>query len=712
MAEEVGIVMSLYDRVSPTLKAIAGNSQAFDKTLDDLEESIRSYDKAQDSMVKKYADLKKAMAETDNQVKAAQKSYKKLNDEASKKALDEAIDRQAELRRALAETETNLKANSKAYDDLYEQARKAARGIGETEAAASRMDNRSGGLSGAVGMLAALGKAGLYDMLGDTAGQWAGTLASSALGSSGGSLFSSVLGSAGSGAAIGSMIAPGVGTAVGAAIGAGVGLASGASQIYEGRDSAFQSYVQEAAEEQISERDSAISSGSSVAAQRELDAIAFNKLLGEGVGDQYLKDLRAMAAETPMEYSDLTSMSRALATGFGDSPERMLELMEAIGDAGSAVGVSASDMTAMAQAMSRMNSSGKASLEFLNIFQDRGVDVIGMLSDAMGRTQGEIYDMISKGEISGQDAAGIIQAGMESRYGGSMETMSRTFDGLTSTLSDAMTEIDNATGEGYNRMAAQGLQADIDAYGGELGEALAAANEIIGEGKAIAENLDRQYSREALSALTLGTDTTVYGEEQAARLQEMHGQYTDLVEQYQTASEEDKAIIAGEIEALKEEAQAMADNAYDASDMAQSLQDVELDLIAAIRDNTAALGSAAWGRDYQTSQELGKGQLSVTDDGSSTSAITSGYQVRAGSGIKGRYAYGLDRVPYDNYAALLHEGERVLTAREAREQDRSGTRPFQVNISGNWTVRTDEDVDAIATAILRKVELVLKGGVR
>ena len=44
MAEEVGIVMSLYDRVSPTLKAIAGNSQAFDKTLDDLEESIRSYD--------------------------------------------------------------------------------------------------------------------------------------------------------------------------------------------------------------------------------------------------------------------------------------------------------------------------------------------------------------------------------------------------------------------------------------------------------------------------------------------------------------------------------------------------------------------------------------------------------------------------------------------------------------------------------------------
>ena len=32
-----------------------------------------------------------------------------------------------------------------------------------------------------------------------------------------------------------------------------------------------------------------------------------------------------------------------------------------------------------------MNSSGKATLEYLNIFQDRGVDVIGMLSEAMAR---------------------------------------------------------------------------------------------------------------------------------------------------------------------------------------------------------------------------------------------------------------------------------------------------------------------------------------
>lgn len=102
--------------------------------------------------------------------------------------------------------------------------------------------------------------------------------------------------------------------------------------------------------------------------------------------------------------------------------------------------------------------------------------------------------------------------------------------------------------------------------------------------------------------------------------------------------------------------------------------------------------------------------------GESGSAISSSYQdwVRESNTdtLYTPHAAGLDRVPYDNYAALLHEGERVLTAREAREQDRKTSSPIQITVTGNWSVRTDEDVDAIAAAILRKVELAQRGGVR
>ncbi len=673
---DASVAFSVTDNLSQSIVGMKNSVNSFMQDVTGLQQQLDKLDSTRFQL--KNFDLKNARQELDRTKKALQE----LGDTATE------ADREA-ARADFERANQNYENVRRQLNLVSKQARQTERDLLDATDAISKADNRAGSSVG--GVLSALGKAGLMDMAGDVALDFGNLVVGSTFGSEVGGVVSSGISGALSGAAMGSLLGP-VGTAVGAAIGGGLGLLQGGSQAAQGRDDAFKQYYSDLYDTQQAAAEESLSAGGDTASQRELDAIAFNRLLGQGVGDQYLEDLRTLAADTPMEYGDLTSMSRALATGFGDAPDRMLELMTAIGDAGSAVGVTASDMEIMAQAMSRMNSSGKATLEYLNIFQDRGVDVIGMLADAMGKTQGEIYDMISGGDINGQEAVNIIQAGMESMYGGAMETMAQTFDGLTSTLEDAMTEIDNAMGEGYNERAKEGLQADIDAYGGALGDALAQANEIIGEGKAIAENLDRQYSREALSALTLGTSTTVYGEDQANRLAEMHDQYTSLVDQYQNATEEDKAVIASQIEALKEEAQAMADSAYDASEMSQELHDVNLDLITAIRENTAALGSAAWGKDYEVEQEKTKGTGSTLLD-TVSSAIS-----KANSFV-GQNAWGLDRVPYDNYLTYLHEGERVLTASQARAMDQGGSAPnVSVTVSGN-TFGAGMDETAVAEAI-------------
>lgn len=673
---DASVAFSVTDNLSQSIVGMKNSVNSFKQDVTGLQQQLDKLDSTRFQL--KNFDLKNARQELDRTKKALQE----LGDTATE------ADREA-ARADFERANQNYENVRRQLNLVSKQARQTERDLLDATDAISKADNRAGSSVG--GVLSALGKAGLMDMAGDVALDFGNLVVGSTFGSEVGGVVSSGISGALSGAAMGSLLGP-VGTAVGAAIGGGLGLLQGGSQAAQGRDDAFKQYYSDLYDTQQAAAEESLSAGGDTASQRELDAIAFNRLLGQGVGDQYLEDLRTLAADTPMEYGDLTSMSRALATGFGDAPDRMLELMTAIGDAGSAVGVTASDMEIMAQAMSRMNSSGKATLEYLNIFQDRGVDVIGMLADAMGKTQGEIYDMISGGDINGQEAVNIIQAGMESMYGGAMETMAQTFDGLTSTLEDAMTEIDNAMGEGYNERAKEGLQADIDAYGGALGDALAQANEIIGEGKAIAENLDRQYSREALSALTLGTSTTVYGEDQANRLAEMHDQYTSLVDQYQNAPEEDKAVIASQIEALKEEAQAMADSAYDASEMSQELHDVNLDLITAIRENTAALGSAAWGKDYEVEQEKTKGTGSTLLD-TVSSAIS-----KANSFV-GQNAWGLDRVPYDNYLTYLHEGERVLTASQARAMDQGGSAPnVSVTVSGN-TFGAGMDETAVAEAI-------------
>ena len=58
------------------------------------------------------------------------------------------------------------------------------------------------------------------------------------------------------------------------------------------------------------------------------------------------------------------------------------------------------------------------------------------------------------------------------------------------------------------------------------------------------------------------------------------------------------------------------------------------------------------------------------------------------------YAYGKDRVPYDNYPAVLHQGERVLTRNQADQYDRvMSTRGVQLsNVTSVSPVRAENTI--------------------
>lgn len=696
MPKEASIVVTLRNEYSAGVQAMRQANQDFGRSNDELSRKLQSYDIRLQALVEQQGKLTVKVAEARKEMREAEKAFNKTGSAADSQALDAATQKYNALKTVLKETADASRVTQNAMRQLNNQN--------------LDMGGGSGGTGGIGTALAALGKAGLGQMAGDAAQEIANTLIGSSLGDAGGAFLSSGLSGAISGAAMGSLAGP-IGTAIGAVVGGTIGLVQGGTQMFQGQDEAFKSYYQGLYEQGQTAAGESLSAGSDTAAQRELDAIAFNRLLGEGVGDQYLERLRTLAADTPLEYSGLTSMSRALATGFGDTPERMLELITAIGDAGSAVGVTASDMETMAQALSRMNSSGKATLEYLNIFQDRGVDVIGMLGDAMGKTQGQIYDMISKGEINGQDAANIIQAGMESLYGGAMETMASTFSGLTSTLEDTMAELDNARGEGYNTERAEGLQAEIDAYGGQLGQAVEALNTIAGQNEAYMENLSEQYTREALSAVLLGQQTSgIFDADQQKALEEMRDQFLQASADYENGSQE-----AGlQMDSLRRQAEALATVAYESSEQYQTMHETELDLIAAIRENTAAQEARL--NEYEIQQEMSKGlgAASYLGIGTSSSGDTGGapdprkygnwrrggYYDDAGKWHS--YASGLGRVPYDNYPAVLHQGERVLTAAEARSYNRGGGGTIQIVMNGT-VIREEADVERIGDEFLSRL---------
>lgn len=649
---ETSIVIKATDRYSDVLKTLSKTTKAFTKDVDSLEEGLYALNKNKYTL--------------------------KLDAKKAKQALKEA-EKQFDLTHSAADG-LKMELAQANYDNVVRNLNAVTKEARNTEKELSKLENRSGGGGGGgaanfgKSVVQALAISGITDSAKQLLSQGATTLAGSAFGNEGGMLFSNALSMATSGASAGFMVAGPAGALVGAGIGGLVGLGSGALQSYESRDSAFKSYVQDSVQEQLDEQSKSLTSGSTIAAGRETDKISFATLFGsQETADSYLSDLVSMANSTPFLYDDLTSMSKTLAT-YGYDADSILPVLQTIGDAGAALGQSTSDMNSVATAIGRMKSSNKTSLEYLNILNDRGIGAVGMLADAYGVDQGTMYSMISKGEIAGQDAARIILDALSDSFAGSMEAQSKTFSGITSTIEGLQQELDNAMGEGYNQTRMQGLEAQKEWLDGDSGQEMQEAYAAIGAWKASLENAKEQYIRDAMND-AMGSEA------------------------YKTAEAEGDAAEMGRI---LMQAKIAGMNEYNANEGKDEELAQELSLIESVRDDVA-LNSAYWDAGYTLGQEFSKGRTAATNEAMVEEAW------RLSGRTKGRHvtnwnarAIGIDYVPYDNFPALLHEGEKVLTAGEAR-QEKNGVSGIQIVING-MTVREDADIDRVAQALLSKLE--------
>lgn len=179
-----------------------------------------------------------------------------------------------------------------------------------------------------------------------------------------------------------------------------------------------------------------------------------------------------------------------------------------------------------------------------------------------------------------------------------------------------------------------------------------------------------------------------------------------------------------ELATLKGEAESLAYSAYMTSDAADMMTAANIALADGI---AAGAGDAYENAGYLLGQELTKGISSainayvpdtitvpvVYQSVSTSGGIAAGVSVHTsvgtttGSHLTGATspycAIGENRVPRDNTLYLLHEGERVLTAREARAQDQGGTGGVNIYMGGNYTVRQDSDIPAIAEAVAARI---------
>lgn len=665
---EASLVIKAEDRYSEAVRKMSQTTKSFNKDVDDLEEQLRQL-----SMQK--APLKSALDEASQALKAAQKQFAATGDEADGLKL--------QLQQANYD---NVKRN---FDLVTRAARDTERQLSKTGSAGRGAGE--GVRSGVNAMVSAIATSGIGDMVGNLFLSAGSYYAGSLLGSAGGSVVGSALQSAASGAAIGTMIAgPGIGTAVGALAGGVIGGATGWLQTQETKDDSFKSYVQEAVEGQLSEMDTIRSSGSATAGQREQDQIAFAQRFGsDQAAEDYLEQVKAMAVDTNYTYDEITGYSKSLLNSY--SADETLDVLQKLSDATAGLNLDSSGVSMFIAGLSRMRTTGKVTQEYLNYFSERGLDVYDALARSTGADKSQITDLVSDGKIGGTEAAQAILDYIQEEFGGLSEKLAGTYDAMVDNLGDAEANLNARMGEGYNEARKAGIEAQQEWLNSdELGEAY----EAIGAWKAEMENAKEQYIREAVDEAMSSED-------------------------YQTAQAEGDAAEMGRI-IMQAKIQGM--NEYNANEGKDEVLAQELALIEGVRTDTS-LNENYWNAGYTLGQAFSQGRAAGMAGSSDEAAGFAGgsFQKRSftteeSSQAVGRktlppgFATGLARVPYDNFPALLHEGERVLTAAEARGYNQGGSGGFTIVMNGT-TIREDADIDRVARALLEKLRQADMAGV-
>ena len=686
MAREISIAISAKDNFTDSIKKMQNMQTAFRKDLGQLNNEL-------DRMNKNKVELKVDMAKAKNELKEAEKSFKKLGDEASRNKL------------IMAQSNyDNVKRN---FDTISQGAKQAERDIRNLTDTMTKSEGKGGNIGGSInqptsnkGALGTLASAGLFSMLGQSASGAVSTGVSSMLGASNGEALGSIVSGAVSGAAMGSII-PGIGTAVGAVVGTVAGSINAMTQKFGERDEAFKSTVQDYYNGIVEKSSESLNNGSGIAGTREQTKISFSTLLGgKDIADGFLKDITNFAAKTPFQFDQLTTMSKTLLA-YGYKMEEVIPLLTKVGDGGSALGMSPDDINIVATMLGRMKSTGKTTLEYLNPLIERGVPVFDFLSQSLGVSNQEVQEMVSKGLIPGAEAAQVIADSMGVKYEGNMEEFSKTYGGLMSTLSDLNDKMDTALGEAFNEERKAGIEKQIAWLEGESGAELAKVNEAIGRAKADLENQKEQIMRDVIDGVLNGSDNE--------EVNKLHIQYDE-------AKAEGDALKMGEVMA---KAQVMAQNDFMSSEGYQQLQQTHLAMIEGIQADTA-IHEASYMNGKKIGDQLSKGiasvplNVKVNVETSAVSKVKS--REEAGNYSANNYynsytsgpdeiympkkAFGIDYVPYDNYPALLHQGERVLTASEARSNSRS---PNVTLTGNNFTVREEADINRIAREIVNEL---------
>lgn len=698
---DVSVVFKASDRLSDSLHQMR-------KGVRGLESDVEHYKKVQQQVFQEKAQVKlditqakQSMKELEKAVRsgsdgareaflAQQTKLESLNNEYKRltKLQSEALKSESlnnEYKEKIKQRREALESLNNEYKEQVKLQKEVLRGEKEFQTTMSRNSNANAGagLSGAAGMMKSLAKAGLGSMLGGAVGDLMGGMATSAFGSTVGGAIGSIGGNALSGAAIGSIAGP-IGTAVGAAVGGLTGAIQALNNRQQQKDDIFRNEVQSLYNTTTAEMQDKISNGSAYAAERENYKRNYASMTDDETGKKLYESIMKYGDTTPYDTSVMLGKGMEMLS-YGIDKKNVPEFMDIIGNI--AMG-DANKFSGLSYAISQSMAAGKLNAQDKNQMVGYGFNPLEYVAKNKGISIAKASELMSDGKITSDMLVEALRTATSEgeRYHDAVNAMSDTFSGLQGQLESAKKNIEIAMGEGYNEARKKGMEKEIEAYNGDLGEKMKNAYSMVGAYEAEMEN---QYQQSIINAM-----------------------------QDATKRIEEEGLTGIEAEKVMWEAKTQAEIDYKNSEEYQKKLQAEKSLVANIQSSLTESGEyVKFGQAMadQFSKGWQSGRLSnaasdvraqISKEGVSgyiNSIFANAYKGTPGGVSSSRkHAAGLKRVPYDGYVAELHEGERVLTRVEADK--RSGGSVTIAKLADQIVVREEADIDKIARALVRNMQ--------
>ena len=668
MAKDVSIAFKASDNLTHSIHSMR-------KSVNGLSRDVSEYRKIQSQAFDKKTEIKFDISKAKQELKELEKAVKQ-NVEGSEKA---------------------FKEKQRALEDLQEEYKRLTKVANDASKAESRLQadmNKSNNLRNTMAaqqnsMLKSLAGAGLGNMVGDALTSSLNQNITSMYGSEVGSNISTVAGGVLSGAAIGAIAGP-IGSAVGAAVGGLTGTINALSEQQQRDDDRFKNEVQSLYSKVTEQQEQDLQSGITMASEREQLVMGLGTLLGsQEAGNKLFEEIKTFGIETPYEGTSMVNAAKQMLA-YGIKAENVMDDMRMLGEV--AMG-DQNKFNNLTYAYAQTQSAGKLTGQDLLQYTAAGFNPLSILAEEQGRTLAELREDMSNGLISAEDVTRAFQIATTEggRFYGAMNAQMDTYAGKMAMLNDLQAEMTLGYGEGYNAKRSEGMEKEIEQLSGKLGDKMREANSLIGEFKA---DLENKYQQSIIDAMSNAMET----------------------EEFKMAKREDDGAEMGRIIA---EARAKAEIEYQNSEGVKLLQESQMGLVQSLQADVA-LNSQYVEFGKQMANQFSKGYAGVIADLRASGALSpqeinnlakdKGFNVPIDNPVtslskqKGFHATGLDRVPYDGYEAVLHEGEEILTKVEADKRDRAiSSGRVNINIA-SMVIREEADIEKVAYQLYLNLE--------